>query len=411
MTPARYLAFGALVSTLAGCVATPPQRDPLPPLEEVLPPPVGCTFLVGEPQGVVVEEVIAGGAAEAVLEPGDVILALDGEETLDTASLLLVLGDRDPGEEVGIVFDREGREQSATLVLGENPDDPDRAMIGVLVDTRYEEVLAEEVEGVVPPSATTRPLVVGDTVFLLDPVGAGWQRTDIEVDPDVAWVAASGGLYRLDDGGAIVEMGSGAVVPHDRGGGWDPLRLIGSSGPDLILTVTRPVSGAAETVAVGLSRFDPASTATVWTTPAPEGFGLPLSAMSSPDRSRMVVLGVSQDGSRVTGVDLVDREGAFAGLELVELGTPVGWMDAERVLFRTGADLVTLYSAGDGDTTEVSLDPEVTAVPLYPVGDGEHVLAVSGRTLLRDLLEETGGVRPLAENCLIGRVGEPGWGV
>ena len=49
--------------------------------------------------------------------------------------------------------------------------------------------------------------------------------------------------------------------------------------------------------------------------------------------------------------------------------------------------------------------------PLVAVGDGVHMLGLNGRDLvLEDIRGET-ETRMLAENCSIGRIGEPGWGL
>ncbi|NKY80621.1 PDZ domain-containing protein [Nocardiopsis dassonvillei] len=59
-----------------------------------------------------------GPADEAGLEPGDVILSLDGRPVNSGQELLAMLRSRSPGEEVEVEFDRDGRRDTVTVTLG-----------------------------------------------------------------------------------------------------------------------------------------------------------------------------------------------------------------------------------------------------------------------------------------------------
>ncbi|MFH0244699.1 S1C family serine protease [Streptomyces sp. HK10] len=72
------------------------------------------------PAGVAIVEVREGGAAdEAGLRAGDVIVGLGGEQTPDTTALAEALASREPGDEVKIVYRRDGEERTVAVTLGE----------------------------------------------------------------------------------------------------------------------------------------------------------------------------------------------------------------------------------------------------------------------------------------------------
>ncbi len=399
----------AVLLLLAACAASPPEREPLPDLEEALPPPAECTFFLGEPRGVLVEEVLSGSAAVGILEAGDVIVGLDGAPTPDAATLLLALGPRAPGDTVRLRLERDGAEQDTALTLGANPDSPDRPMIGVMIRTDYESVPASAVDGEVAPGPTSRPIAIGDSIYVHDPTIPSWAETGIAVPEGVIWVSATSGIFAVEDD-AIIDLATGAEVPHDGLEGWDLARVIGSIGPDLILVVTRPVEETTDEVALAAARFDPATGSTIWLSPILEGFGIPISALGSPDGEHTLVVGVSADGSEITGVEVWDGVGdSLETGELVELGPPVGWADQDTILLRSDPVVISRVSIGSGEVTEATLDDRLTDLPLFPVGDGHSLLALDGQTLVLDDLESDSEVRVLAEDCLFGRIGEAGW--
>jgi hypothetical protein len=178
----------------------------------------------------------------------------------------------------------------------------------------------------------------------------------------------------------------------------------------LILVVTQEVPEDPERVAVGVSRFDPVTASTIWAEPVVDGFGIPISALGSPDGDLIVLVGVDEGGAEIVGIDVWSGDGVAQEIEdLVALGTPVGWMDGETVLFRTEAETGSLLDASTGDIEDVTLESAVQGLPLFPVGDGVSVLAIDGQTLVLDDLTLSGDFQVLAENCPVARVGEPGW--
>jgi putative serine protease PepD len=74
----------------------------------------------GRPEGVAVVAVTPGGpAAAAGIQPGDVIVAVNGTETPTAQALGTVLADLAPGQTVTVTIMRGGAQQDRTVTLGE----------------------------------------------------------------------------------------------------------------------------------------------------------------------------------------------------------------------------------------------------------------------------------------------------
>lgn len=85
-----------------------------------------------------VYSVIDGAAADGLLEQGDIILAADGQEVADAASLRRVINDGD-GAPVEFVVDRGGQEQTVEVTPEEGTLDGEETwLIGVNLTTDYE---------------------------------------------------------------------------------------------------------------------------------------------------------------------------------------------------------------------------------------------------------------------------------
>ncbi len=83
--------------------------------------------------GVVVQQLVPDTPAEAVLELGDTIVAIDGEQTAATSRLVDILASRGPGDEIELtVEDFAGNDPEQILVsLAENPDNPGAGFLGI----------------------------------------------------------------------------------------------------------------------------------------------------------------------------------------------------------------------------------------------------------------------------------------
>lgn len=352
------------------------------------------------------QEVSPDSAADGLLIAGDVIVAFDDQPTPDSSSLLAALGEKEAGETVEIDVRRGDEETHQTITLGEEGGEP---RIGVSIRTQYETVEASDIDTDIAPGPLIRPISIGGTIYLFDPEARVWERTDIQVPDELNWVSTSSGIYGIEDE-VITDVGKDEEVPHDGFEGWEPIRVIGSVDDHLIVVVTREVPEDPERVAVGVSRFDPVSTRTVWAEPVVDGFGIPISALGSPEGDQIVLVGVDEDGTEIMGIDVWSGDGLAGGMEdLVDLGTPVGWMDDETVLFRTDVVTGSLLTVPGGNIEQVTLESAVGGLPLFPVGDGRSVLAIDDETLVLEDLTLSGDFQVLAENCSVTRVGEPGW--
>ncbi len=88
--------------------------------------------------GAIVAGVSPGSAADGVVEPGDTIVAIDGEEVVLSSDLVDIIGAHAPGDVVELVVERhqsEGRE-TVSLELGAREEDPTAPLMGVEVQTR-----------------------------------------------------------------------------------------------------------------------------------------------------------------------------------------------------------------------------------------------------------------------------------
>ncbi len=82
---------------------------------------------------VVVQQVEEGEAADGILEPGDSVLAIDGDPTPDTVTLVEILGARVPGDRIELIVESFGDEETrdVEVVLGDHPEKPGTGFLGI----------------------------------------------------------------------------------------------------------------------------------------------------------------------------------------------------------------------------------------------------------------------------------------
>jgi len=404
----------AFLIVVAACAQQPPERSPLPDVEDVLPEPVGCQLSVGEPRGAEVQSVAEGSPAQGALSEGDVIVSLSGEPVADAEGLVTFVGRHQTGEEVEVVYERGDTTASAKVVLASSPSDGTKPYLGVTIRTDFETIPPESAEGLVEPGATARSLEIGGTIYVFDPLELVWQDTGIGIPEGLNWMATSTGFYATtDDNPAVLfDLVSEEELDHDGFLGWEPRRLIGSLGNILIMVVTSEIAEQPGFINIALAAFDPTAGATLWVSPVLTGFGVPVTAYGSPDGLLFVAVGTDQDTGEEIGVEIYDTNGTIRsrGQELIELGTPIGWFDGDTIVFRSDDEIVSLLNPTTGSTSTLTLPPGLLETPLSAVGDGRHVLAVEGRNLLIDDLTTESEVRVLADDCALGSLGTPGWG-
>ena len=87
-----------------------------------------------EPAGVRVDLVQPDGAARAILEPGDIIVAVQGIEVATLMDLSSELEDVAPGETVTMQIRHSEGLEEVTVTTFAREDDPERALIGIQID-------------------------------------------------------------------------------------------------------------------------------------------------------------------------------------------------------------------------------------------------------------------------------------
>ena len=404
----------AVLLVVAACAAQPPERSPLPDVSEVLPQLEGCQLNVGEPLGVTVTSIIEGSAATGLLEAGDVITAIGDSATPDRPELSDVMTNQSPGETTTITYLRDGQPGTVEITFGQNENDPSRAMIGVNVQTAYESVGLADANDVVGPSETARLVELAGNLYVFDPLDSVWQQTGIAPPTETRWVATSAGVYSVnaDDPAKIIDLIGGETVPDDGFNGWAPRRLLGTLGDHLLVFVTAEIPDQPGFVNVGIAAFDPLLGETKWVSPIGNSFGVPVAAFGAPNNDSFIAVGADIDSGEQTSVLFFDAAGTpNTENELGQLGEMIGWFDQQSLAFRSSDDAVSVLNLVDGTTTSFELPTNLAGAVAATVGDGQHIIAVDGRNMVLQDLEDTNNARPLMNNCSIGRTSDPGWGV
>jgi PDZ domain-containing protein len=90
--------------------------------------------VVATPRGVLVTTVSPDVPAAAKLDPGDVIVAVDGTPVRTPAELRAQIGRRKPGDAVRLTLRRGEKAVEVTVRTIASPEDPSKAIVGILVD-------------------------------------------------------------------------------------------------------------------------------------------------------------------------------------------------------------------------------------------------------------------------------------
>jgi PDZ domain-containing protein len=86
---------------------------------------------------VAVGSVLADSPAEGTLRAGDVFLEVDGVPVKTAAQVRRLISDRTPGDDVDLVMRRDGQRLNLTVATAASPDDPERAIVGVVPTLVY----------------------------------------------------------------------------------------------------------------------------------------------------------------------------------------------------------------------------------------------------------------------------------
>ena len=413
----RTIGLGMALCLVAACAGQePPSRTPLPDAAEVVPVPETCGFQVGEGQGVNVDDVIADSGADGVLVAGDLLVALDGQGIANADQLREALGRQQVGDTVSVDVIRGGEQITTEILLGPNPDAPERPMLGVMIVTAFERIEPAEVGTDSNMGTLARAVAIGPAVYLLDPVTGNWATLAPEA-PEEVWVAAGEALLTLENpaspDSALVDAASGDRLVFDLGEWWG-VTILGSLGSDTVLSVAREISGESELVELAVVVVDFHRRAVEWIWQMDRPIGVPVATFPSPNGERLLVAGQDQEDDllRYTvlsadgGLPMVGPDAMAAAEGTVALG----WFDDEAFLVTTDTGDLLIIDSATGITTPATLPSAVGQVSrLTTVGDGAHLMAESGSSLIMLNLIGTSEVRTFADHCLVGAIGNLGW--
>ncbi|MCM3745809.1 PDZ domain-containing protein [Paenibacillus pasadenensis] len=88
------------------------------------------------PLGIQVLAVLKNSPSKGMLEPGDVLLSINGQTVRDTDELAEVMSGVQPGSEVKVGYERGSLKNTAVVTAGQSADDAKRAVLGVQVQDR-----------------------------------------------------------------------------------------------------------------------------------------------------------------------------------------------------------------------------------------------------------------------------------
>lgn len=90
--------------------------------------------VVATPRGALVTSVSSDVPAARVLDPGDVIVAVDGTRVRTPAELRARIGRHEPGDEVALALRRGSKRKQVSVRTIASPADPSRPIVGILVE-------------------------------------------------------------------------------------------------------------------------------------------------------------------------------------------------------------------------------------------------------------------------------------
>ena len=435
------MVFSVLLSGLAACSQPPPEPPAFEIPDEIVPDWVntvdpdtifsaqsGCQLAVGG--GVRVLQVLEGTAAHGALRAGDVITSVDGAAVSSREMLLRELADRLVGSGVTIGGDRLGEPFSVNLVLTPVSSEPDRAVLGVIPETK----LAAE-----PPSGLpaepggadpfSRPVILDGRIYLHGPLAASWSPYPgapadqvAALGPDLYAAAADPlSLVKVGGGGSI-SIDPGPVV-LDRPGGRFEVMVSGFEGAltsvgDLVLAAGEVSTGTGDGGVSALIAVDPAERSVAWIRVLRlSRDDLPLAAVQgyrSPSGGQALITLVERgpDGNARPGVwsyYLIDEQGEGVvgppGVEDFYRNSGVnGWYDEQSILYLADFEIpqIILWDIETGEHTPLRpVDSEATAdlSTVSPVGDGRHVVQIREREVSLIDVELPEPARPISRGC------------
>jgi Lon-like protease len=197
--------------------------------------------------GAQVAEVLAEAVTDQ-LEAGDVIVAVEGEPTLDSQEVVDAIAEASPGDELRLRLRRADEDVDVEVTLGAAPDDPERPFLGVLLRSHIELPIDVQIDAGVIGGPSAGLMFALSVMDLLEPgdltggaVVAGTGTVDRE-----GRIGAVGGVRQKVVGASTPEAGRRAatvfLVPE---GNVDDARSAGVS-RDLLLVPVATLDDALE---------------------------------------------------------------------------------------------------------------------------------------------------------------------
>jgi hypothetical protein len=362
-----------------------------------------------------IDNVIADSGAEGVLEVGDRLVSIDEIEISNADDLRSAIGDRAVGDSIAVTVLREGDEVTATIVLGANPDAPERPLLGVMIETAFDRVTPDQLTTEPTGGPLSRAVAVGADLFVFSPETGSWGSLGVEA-PAEQWAATGRHVLSIEnpstpDSALIDAIGGDRLVFEVDG--WQGARILGTLGDAVAVSATRPVEGREGFVEIALLLIDFGGRAAEWVWPADPEVGRPVLAYPSPDGSRLLVVNQALDETlrhvvlSSEGQVSTSNEDLAAGNGMLALG----WFDDQTALMRESNGDLQLLDISSGVLAPLELPASVgTPLRVWPVGDGTNLLATTDNNLIEMNVVVASEVRTLADHCLIEGMGEIGWG-
>ncbi len=413
----RTLLSVVCLGLVAACTGqTPPARDPLPAAGDVVPETLACSFLLGEGLGVSIEDVVSGGASEGILETGDVLVTIDGAEITNAEELRAALSEKAVGQQISIEVVRSGEPVSVAVVLGPNPDDPERPLLGVMIETSFERIDAATLEEGIEGGPLVRAVGIGSGMYVLNPETTEWGSLGLET-PATPWATVAGGVFTMEspdsEDAALVDFVSRDRIVFDVAD-WQGSRVLGSLGDQVLVSATRPAPGDETLFQIGVLLVNVETRNASWIWIVDDGdIGIPVATFPSPDGTRILVAGQDPEADTIRYL-ILSSEGAVQARPPEIAGADdhvaLGWFDDERVLLRDSTGAVLLMDSSTGTTNPAEIPVAVGTVARgWAVGDGRQVLAETASSLVRFEVAGSQEVRVLADRCQVDQVGDIGW--
>ena len=89
---------------------------------------IGLAF---EPAGVEIQGVIEGSPAEGILQPGDVIVGINGENFTTIEEFIKIMNETRPNQTITLTVLRDGKIETLKITLAKHPEKPGKGFIGI----------------------------------------------------------------------------------------------------------------------------------------------------------------------------------------------------------------------------------------------------------------------------------------